>query len=110
MVNIKDIIDTISEVNGIGKHEINENISLFRELGIWGDEAWDLIEALEKKYDVSMDDFRFADYFPPEGSFIFAFDWFIDVYEIYKPITVIELANILNEKLRLRRTCAPKRT
>jgi acyl carrier protein len=99
MVNIKDIIDTISEVNGIRKDEISENKSLFRELGIWGDEAWDLIEALEKKYDVSMDDFRIADYFPPEGSFIFAFDWFIDVYKRYKPITVKELASILNEKI-----------
>ncbi len=96
MVNIKDIIATISEINGIHKSEISENSSLFRDLGIWGDDAWDLIEALEKKYHVSMNDFRFVDYFPSEGSFIFIFDWLLDIHKRYKPITVKELADILN--------------
>lgn len=59
----------ISDLSGIDGNEIFENTSLEGDLGIYGDDAVELILAFGKKFSVDVSKFRASEYFISEGGF-----------------------------------------
>ena len=94
----KKIIDIIVSMFNLAEDEVSSDKDLLKDLDIWGDDAWDLLEQLAGDYDIDMSDFVFDYYFPCEGSL----EWwkeflFIDVTKNYKPIKVSDLVDIVNK-------------
>jgi acyl carrier protein len=46
---------------------ITRDTIIYKDLGITGDDAYDLIIAFRKKFNVDVSNYMFADYFEPEG-------------------------------------------
>ena len=53
------------------ENKVNEEASLEKDLGIYGDEACDFLVAFGKEFHVDVSKFMAADYFSPEGDKIF---------------------------------------
>lgn len=56
----------------MGKYEkkIDRDTSLEKDLGISGDDAWELIMDFSRKFNVDISNFEFSKYFYPEGDSI----------------------------------------
>lgn len=52
---------------GVDEEEVTKEASLQNDLGVYGDDAVDLIVAFSKKFKVNVSNFMAADYFKPEG-------------------------------------------
>lgn len=57
----------IVEKIGVDEIEVTREALLQNDLGIYGDDAVDLIVAFSKKFKVDVSNFMAADYFKPEG-------------------------------------------
>jgi acyl carrier protein len=54
----------------VRQEEVTEYASLENDLGIYGDDAVELIEAVSKEFNVDVSQFMAAEYISPEGDFI----------------------------------------
>jgi acyl carrier protein len=50
--------------------ELKRETKIEQDLGITGDEAYEFIDAFSKQFSVDISNFRFEDYFEPEGDWI----------------------------------------
>ena len=79
-----------------------ENISLYHNLSMYGDDADELLAKYSSLFHVSMDKFQFNDYFPEEGDEIFRFIKGVLKGEEkeYKQLTIGNLQKgIINKKI-----------
>ena len=56
--------------SGVKEEEVTEEASLEKDLGIYGDDAMEFIEAFSKAFNVDISRFMAAEYFSPEGDVI----------------------------------------
>lgn len=79
-----------------------ENVSLYHDLSIYGDDADELLSKYSSLFHVSMDEFHFNDYFPEEGDPIFGMikDLIRGKEKVYKSLTIKDLQDgIINKKI-----------
>lgn len=62
------IAEVVAAIQGITptRKPITEDSAIWHDLRIGGDDAWELVEWVAKRYEVSFHDFKFSDYFPGE--------------------------------------------
>lgn len=68
------------------------NLSLSNDLGIYGDDASDLIEAFSAQFNVDVSGFMFDDYFETEGNIITRF--LINLFSKRKPKTDLRINDL----------------
>ena len=99
----RDLIHLIEEYAGsIEALPDIENISLYHNLSIYGDDADELLSKYSSLFNVSMNEFHFNDYFPEEGDEIFGFikGLFTRKRKEYKQLTIRDLQEgIINKKI-----------
>jgi hypothetical protein len=66
----KALIDLVSNVSG-HSNPIEDLMCLYHDLRISGDDAWELLETIQKKFGTQFDGFEFTNYFPSEPDAIF---------------------------------------
>ncbi len=71
MIN-KKLIELIEQYHSSDKG-LSEDLSLFHDLNIYGDDADELLGKYSEEFNVSMANFKFSDYFPFEGDPIIPF-------------------------------------
>ena len=64
--NQTDLILFLSRQLSLPTNKITPKLSLFHDLGVDGDDAYELLEAYAFKFNVDTKEFRFDDYFGPE--------------------------------------------
>jgi acyl carrier protein len=70
MNNFEKVVALITHHMGTYKFELTRETKLERDLGISGDDAWDLIVDYSKKFNVDITCFEMNKYFSPEGDSI----------------------------------------
>lgn len=63
---------------------------LFADLGIWGDDAVELLEKYSEQFGVSLEEFPFTEYFPCEGDQL-RWRWPWQKRRTFRPLTVADL-------------------
>lgn len=64
-----EIIELISKETGYPTSNIHENSTLLGDIGLDGDDAWDVLENCHEKYGLKLDNFDFQRYFRNEPCF-----------------------------------------
>lgn len=68
---MEDILEGIKvlihKYTGQTKIPLNRSTRLYQDLKIDGDDAFELLKDFSSKYNVDMSDFKFNEYFSPEG-------------------------------------------
>lgn len=99
----RDLIKLIEEYAGsLEDFPDIENVSLYHDLSIYGDDADELLSKYSSLFHVSLDEFHFNDYFPEEGDPIFGMikDLFRGEEKRYKDLTIKDLQDgIINKKI-----------
>ncbi|MCK5677591.1 MAG: DUF1493 family protein [Flavobacteriaceae bacterium] len=65
--------------------EITHITTIERDLGITGDDAWDLLEKFGNEFDVDVSNFEFKKYFQEEGDWVFG--WLSNIFKKNNVIT-----------------------
>jgi acyl carrier protein len=102
--SILKAIELVHDQMGFSKRKLTPQTRLFHDLAIDGDDAVELLMALNEQYGVSCEDFNFSNYFGAEiGAGWRHLGWRIfhnNDQECLKPITILDLAwAIENKKL-----------
>lgn len=63
----KDIKEFISQLTSIQIEKITDDKDLDNDLGVAGDDAWELIEEFSEKFNVDLASFEFSKHFTSEG-------------------------------------------
>ncbi|WP_294476361.1 DUF1493 family protein [uncultured Bacteroides sp.] len=99
----RELIKLIEEYTGSLEDFPNiENVSLYHDLSIYGDDADELLSKYSSLFHVSLDEFHFNDYFPEEDEPIFGLikDLFRREEKRYKQLTIKDLQDgIVNKKI-----------
>lgn len=95
MVQIMDtrLINLLEEYNSTDI-VLDENVKLYHDLNIYGDDAIELLNCFAEQFKVDLSKFRFTDYFPSEGDRILPslFGFLIGKKpKEYKPLTLSNL-------------------
>lgn len=87
-----DICATVRRIAGRGP-QVTSHSRLLHDLRITGDDAYELLDEIEKKYDVTWGGFVTKEYFPDEGEAIWW--WLKNLFgfkdKVHKEITVGDL-------------------
>ncbi len=62
----QEVIDFICNETGSVKGEVTLDSGLYYDLGIYGEDAHEILEAYSNKFQVSLDQFKFESYFEEE--------------------------------------------
>jgi len=62
----RDVIDIVAEESGKRKNQISLDSTLLDDLGVDGDDAWELLERLHERYKVDFSEFEFMRHFRNE--------------------------------------------
>ncbi len=65
--NFEKLRDLIVEQSGVYDEEVTPDARLYDDLGIYGDDAYELLVKYGKKFDVDVSKFMAADYFKGDG-------------------------------------------
>ena len=65
--NFDDLKAFIVELIGVHENEVTPDARLYEDLGVYGDDATDLLIKYGKKFNVDVSKFMAADYFKGEG-------------------------------------------
>jgi acyl carrier protein len=88
------VIEFIARETGFSVKDITSESDLFKDLGIDGDDATELITKFGQKFNIDMSNFNFTKHFGSEGSFIpflvFFPSWWKSRCKL-KPITISDL-------------------
>lgn len=90
------VINIIADDGGVKLEKVIDSARLEADLGITGDDMWDILEHLEKEFGVDLGDTDFSYFFYPEGANIL---WHLfnreKVASIKRyPITVAHLVDV----------------
>ena len=79
-----ELIDMLSPYGITDDEHLNAHLDLYTDLGIYGDEAIELMEAYQTRFNVNLQDFTLGKYVKGEGS-----DFFNSLFKslMGKPIT-----------------------
>jgi acyl carrier protein len=75
--------ELIVEQIGVHQNEVTPNARLYEDLGVYGDDAVDLLIKYGKKFNVDVSKFMAADYFKGEG--IDVFGWVLQLFSGKQP-------------------------
>jgi hypothetical protein len=64
---------------------------LRKDLGVDGDDAYQLLEAYMKEFSVDMTRFEFKDHFEGEGIRLRGLRWILGITKTYQPVTISRL-------------------
>jgi acyl carrier protein len=64
---LRDISVLINKHTGLKNTQFERSTRLYEDLKIDGDDAFELLKEFEKQYKIDMRDFKFNEYFSPEG-------------------------------------------
>lgn len=67
MVSITEIYEFISEAAGVEIYRLNENTDIFEDLGVDGDDFFELMEDFAEKYGVDLSDYLWYFHHGTEG-------------------------------------------
>lgn len=95
-----DLIVLIEEYTGHLVTDNIENLCVYHDLNIYGDDADELLSKYAKTFAVSLNDFHFTDYFPNEGDSIIETlkSLFTGKKQNYKPLTLGDLQKGIENK------------
>ena len=62
----KTVIDSIARFSRLDKKKITLNSTLYKDLGLLGDDAVELFQAFQKEFEVDLSEFQFDRHFYPE--------------------------------------------
>ena len=99
-----DLIHLIEDYVSISVDSDLENLSLYHDLGIYGDDVDELLNEYINKFNVSISNFHSTDYFPNEGDEILKTVWNLITRKkkTYKRLTIGDLHKGISEgKLKL---------
>jgi acyl carrier protein len=65
---LEDIKELILKHTGKTKINLDRNTRLYKDLRIDGDDAFELLRDFSNMFEVDMSDFKFGEYFSPEGT------------------------------------------
>ena len=85
----------------VGKRvNFDENTRLYHDLGLYGDDAWELFYEISKKFNAWEPKFDIGEYFPGEGESPFWFTKLIypKVMLKWQPLTLKDIAERLADK------------
>jgi acyl carrier protein len=86
------VLNLIVKHAGVKKDELYDDALLEDDLGLTGDDAWELMDEIHKNFDVDFSSFEFSLHFGPEaGSYV------AEEYGYY-PVSVKHLTEVVNEK------------
>jgi len=89
---IDEIQKILSDDYGISRKQLSGTALIEEDLGITGDDAWELMEHLEEKYKIDLSEFEFSLHFSPEaGSYV-------SKEFGYYPVSIHHLVDIVNLK------------
>nr|WP_320051215.1 DUF1493 family protein [uncultured Desulfuromonas sp.] len=92
-MNVTDkVIEIILYHAGSTNGEISEDTLIEDGLGVTGDDAWELIEDFQNKFDVDMNSFEFSLHFGPEAGFHVAEEYG------YYPVSLKHLVEVAEER------------
>lgn len=85
----------------MGRKERPEaNQRLFHDLGLYGDDAWEFLDELSKRYGIAEPQFDGSEHFPNEGE---VWPWPFSIFggrsNKWKPVTVVELVKYLEKAI-----------
>lgn len=63
----QQVLEFVAQECGVSKQNITADTRLVEDLGIVGDDAFELFEAYAKQFSIEPGSFIFEDYFPTEG-------------------------------------------
>jgi len=99
----------VSEITEILRKYVNKKVTvkpdtkIFHDLMIYGDDAWDFLDEVSVKYHIEGSSFEGGHYFPSEGEMIWFLRWFSFFKNNWKSLTINDLANVVLEKIRLKK-------
>ncbi len=64
-----DVIEIVAEESGRQKSQVSLDSTLLDDLGVDGDDAWELLERLHERYKVNFSEFEFMRHFRNEPCF-----------------------------------------
>jgi hypothetical protein len=98
-----ELIKLIESAIGLLPEGDTGKMSLYHDLGIWGDDADELLEAYADKFGVEIAPFRWTDYFPNEGNPVWELlKNLFRARKEYKRLTIADLQRgIENKELEL---------
>jgi hypothetical protein len=97
MMTIDDRLIALLRDNHCGEEEIAPENDLYEDLGIWGDDAAELLEKYRETFGVSLIGFDFGEHFPGEGVPLSSpFSW--NKPRGYLPLTVADLQRGIEQK------------
>jgi acyl carrier protein len=91
----KRLIDLICRISGVRSDEVTSEARIYNDLGIYGDDAIELLVAYGKEFNVDISNFMAADYFEGEGldAIGLVVGLFSGKKKQYKTLTVSHLEN-----------------
>lgn len=87
-----DVVDLISSTTGVKKEKLKPNALIEDDLGVTGDDAWELMEEIHKKFNVDFSDFEFSLHFGSEVG------WHVAEEYGYYPVSVGHLIDVVKNK------------
>ena len=66
------VFEFVAELTGAERRRLTLATTLVGDLGVDGDDGWDLVESFGEKFEVDLSTFRGDEHFGPEGLSIFA--------------------------------------
>lgn len=93
-----NLIEFINEETGLKINESDFDLRIEKDLGIYGDEAFDLINKFSSTFDVSIKKFEFNKYFNNEQDKISRFILSIFIKMEKQDLTILDLKNAIEKK------------
>jgi len=89
---LSEVIKIVSKESGVPIEKLNGTTLIEEDLRITGDDAWEVIEALEVKYHLDLIEFEFLKHFGPEVG------WATSKEYGYYPISIDHLVKVVENK------------
>ncbi|VAW70772.1 hypothetical protein MNBD_GAMMA09-1171 [hydrothermal vent metagenome] len=89
---LTEVINIVSEQSGTPIEKLNGATLIEEDLGLTGDDAWEVIEELEKKYNIDFTEFDFLKHFGPEAG------WASSKEYGYYPVSIDHLVKVVKNK------------
>jgi len=88
----EQLIELVYEHAGVKKEEIKPESFIEEDFGCTGDDAWELMEEIQKKFNVDLNEFEFSLHFGPEAGSYVAKNYG------YYPVSVKHLIEVAEDK------------
>ena len=87
-----EVFNIVSDQSGVPIEKLNGTTLIEEDLSVTGDDAWDVIEALNEKFDIDLKEFDFLKHFGPEAG------WATSEEYGYYPVSIDHLIKVVENK------------